>query len=314
MCYGDSNGTANSSVVSMAGDDKKASVTIDVDGDNDTIVTRRKGTNARSGSVKSQLRNLRKKVKALVEAYTAVGSFARHEQLDRVRRELEELIERKSKASPREIYRHAERLERCGRGAEAILFYQISASHSRRHAVPEKALELTADCVSRMLGTALEFDESEHWHIVAIMHELLRQIRDAAQEREAEREAVAVAEARALRVIATFQGVLGALKQEEESVKQALYAMETSLGSVQRCSRYKTYSGCLFSLGTAYRNQHRYREASLAFQQAIEADKMARDYEHEQQRKQSIVLTREIKDEMQRKWMVAGGKENNYHV
>lgn len=281
-------------------DEEMGEVVNNVDEDfNDFIVNKQQQQRKNSIKSASTLRSLRKKIHQLVDAYTAPKTFAKHEVLSKARDDLEDVIERKVKVASREIYRYGEYLERRGRRIEAVLFYQVCAGHSRRHAVPNKAVELMADCISKIFGAALDFSDDEHQHVISIMYGLLRWIRDF---ENADREAISLHEARGLRVIGTFQGLLGDYKDEEESVKQALYVLESTYGSVANASRFKTYSGCLFSLGTSFKNQCRYQEAVLAYGQAIEADKLASDYEHEQQRKQSIIITREIRDEMQRKW------------
>ena len=147
-------------------------------------------------------------------------------------------------------------MEMRGEHTDAVLFYQLSAEHSRKHMVPDEAVILLADCISKILGAALSFEDEQQLNLLLIMRDLLERLRSTER---ASSKTMCLNEARGLRVIGIFQGLLGLYAEEEESLKKALYVVEREMG--RRSSRYRVYGGCLFSLATSYKNQQRWEEA-----------------------------------------------------
>merc|ERR1712096_199947 len=220
----------------------------------------------RKGSVKyvNSLKTTKKEVEQLMNTYKLADTFSKHEQMKQTLRELVAVFEHKVKVSSREIYRYGAELERRADYFAAVLFYQLSAEHSKKHMIPDEAVILMADCISKILGAALNFEDEEHLNLLVIMNDLLESLRSMEQSSD---KLLSLNEARSLRVIGIFQGLLGLYAEEEESLKKAIYVVENILG--KKSHRYKTYSGCLFSLATSYK--------------------------HEQQRKQSIMISNEFK-------------------
>jgi len=248
----------------------------------------------------SAIKSLRKKISVLVDNYTSSRSLSKLDQLDKNKNELEKVFENKIKTSSKEIFRYSQLLEKKNRKLESILFYQISANHSCKHTLPNQSVQIIADCISKVFGVALELDADQHQYVIIIIEKMLRLI---TENDKSDRIPTTIHSCRSLRIIAIFQGLMGIYKEEENTIKQALYDLESVFGSVSKASCFKIYSGCLFTLGNAYKNQFRLKESLEAYERALRADFLAEDYKDEVDRHQSIRLTEEILEEMKQKRM-----------